>query len=162
MAMEEWVENPHAETALSNILPCVDQRTTNQTLIQSKQIINGIVTVVNQFIYTYANTNPSPGTPYSYNQSGPLMPPLCYPFDAHLNVNQCGDQEVSIENALLVRFISFSCLASFLFIIGRRSCLLLIWRNYCSIFGWRFSTLLVLYFYLFMVWKSFNSIKRLN
>ena len=107
MAMEEWVENPHAETALSNILPCVDQKTTNQTLIQSKQTINGIVTVVNQFIYSNANTNPSPGTPYSYNQSGPLMPPLCYPFDAHLHGNQCGDQEVSIANASLVSFISF-------------------------------------------------------
>ncbi|VVA35479.1 PREDICTED: transmembrane [Prunus dulcis] len=102
MAMEEWVEHPHAETALSNILPCVDQRTTNKTLSQSKQVINDIVNVVNQFIYTYANTYPSPADPYYYNQSGPLMPPLCYPYDSQLRDSQCGDQEVSISNASLV------------------------------------------------------------
>ncbi|PON47046.1 Transmembrane protein [Trema orientale] len=102
MAMEEWVENPHAETALSNILPCVDQKTTNQTLIQSKQTINGIVTVVNQFIYTNANANPSKGAQFYYNQSGPLIPPLCYPFDSHMQDSRCGDQEVSIANASLV------------------------------------------------------------
>ncbi|KAF3957160.1 hypothetical protein CMV_017804 [Castanea mollissima] len=43
MAMEEWVEYPHAETALSNVLPCVDHRTTNQTLVQSKKIVNQIL-----------------------------------------------------------------------------------------------------------------------
>lgn len=107
VAMEEWVEHPHAETALSNILPCVDQRTTNKTLSQSKQVINDIVNVVNQFIYTYANTYPSPANPYYYNQSGPLMPPLCYPYDSQLRDSQCGDQEVSISNASLVRIIDF-------------------------------------------------------
>lgn len=111
LAMQEWVENPHAETALSNILPCVDQKTTNQTLTQSKQTINGIVTVVNQFIYTYANANPSQGAPYSYNQSGPLMPPLCYPFDSHLQDNHCGDREVSIANASLV-WQNYTCRVS--------------------------------------------------
>ncbi|KAL0396734.1 UNVERIFIED_CONTAM: hypothetical protein Scaly_0121800 [Sesamum calycinum] len=50
MAMGEWVENPHAETALSNILPCVDQRTTNQTLFKSKQVINDIANMVNGFV----------------------------------------------------------------------------------------------------------------
>ncbi|XP_048441039.1 uncharacterized protein LOC103948376 [Pyrus x bretschneideri] len=104
VAMEEWVEHPHAETALSNVLPCVDQRTTNKTLSQSKQIVNDIVNVVNQFIYTYANTYPSPASPYPYyyNQSGPLMPPLCYPYDSQLRDSQCGDQDVSISNASLV------------------------------------------------------------
>lgn len=102
MAMEEWVENPHAESALSNILPCVDQRTTNQTLVQSKQVIMDIVHVVNQFIYTYANTYPAQGNLYYYNQSGPMMPPLCSPFDSVLKDRQCGSQEVSIANASLV------------------------------------------------------------
>ncbi|KAJ4709792.1 putative Transmembrane protein [Melia azedarach] len=99
MAMEEWVDNPHAETALSNILPCVDQKTTNQTLIQSKQVITDIVNVVNQFIYNIANGNPSQDYPYYYNQSGPVMPPLCYPFDSQLQDRQCGSYEVSIGNA---------------------------------------------------------------
>ncbi|XP_031386962.1 uncharacterized protein LOC116200269 [Punica granatum] len=102
LAMQEWVENPHAESALSNILPCVDQKTTNQTLVQSKQVINDMVNVVNQFIYTYANTYPSKDSHYYYNQSGPMMPALCYPFDSELRDRQCGPQEVSIANASLV------------------------------------------------------------
>lgn len=107
LAMEEWVENPHAETALSNILPCVDQKTTNQTLSQSKTIVTDMVTVVNTFIYTYANTYPSHSNQYYYNQSGPLMPALCYPYDSELRDIQCGDQQVSITNASLVRIFHF-------------------------------------------------------
>ncbi|KAL7001042.1 hypothetical protein U1Q18_002196 [Sarracenia purpurea var. burkii] len=113
MAMGEWVDNPHSETALSNILPCVDQRTTNQTLIQSKKVVNDIVNIVNQFIYTFADTNPSPqlNPPYYYNQSGPLMPPLCYPYDNQLQVRQCIPFEVSMTNASLV-WQNFTCTVS--------------------------------------------------
>lgn len=99
MAMDEWVDNPHAETALSNILPCVDQRTTNKSLIQSKEVITDIVNVVNQFVYNIANANPSQDYIYYYNQTGPVMPPLCYPFDSQLQDRQCGSYEVSIANA---------------------------------------------------------------
>lgn len=102
LAMEEWVENPHAETALSNILPCVDQRTTNHTLTQSKQVINSLVKVVNTYIYTFANSNPSPDDNRYYNQSGPSMRPLCSPFDSQLQDRQCGSNEVSMANASLV------------------------------------------------------------
>ncbi|KAK6931594.1 hypothetical protein RJ641_003387 [Dillenia turbinata] len=98
-AMGEWVDNPQAETALSNILPCVDERTTNQTLIQSKQIITSIVMVVNEVIYSVVDANPPQGDPNYYNQSGPQMPPLCYPFDAQLQEAQCGSWEVSTANA---------------------------------------------------------------
>lgn len=110
LAMDEWVENPHAESALSDILPCVDRNTTNQTLVQSKKVTNAIVNVVNQFIYTFANTYPAQGNQYYYNQSGPSMPPLCYPFDSQFNDRQCGTQEASIENASLVRHTSPSVL----------------------------------------------------
>lgn len=103
MAMEQWVENPKAETALSDILPCVDQATTNQTLTQSKQVINDIVNVVNTYIYTFANSDPSKDdTTRYYNQSGPPMPPLCYPFDSQLQDRQCTSQEVTMANASLV------------------------------------------------------------
>ncbi|KAJ7943042.1 putative Transmembrane protein [Quillaja saponaria] len=102
MAMEEWVENPHAESALSNILPCVDQSTTNRTLVQSKQVITNIVTVVNNFMYNYANANPRQDNPIYYNQSGPPMPTLCYPFNSQLEDQQCGDQQVSFTNASLI------------------------------------------------------------
>ncbi|XVE85375.1 hypothetical protein DITRI_Ditri17bG0085700 [Diplodiscus trichospermus] len=111
LAMEEWVENPHAETALSNILPCVDQRTTNHTLTQSKQVINSIVNVVNTYIYTFANSDPSPDDNRYYNQSGPPMPPLCYPFDSQLQERQCSSYEVSLTNASLV-WQNYTCMVS--------------------------------------------------
>ncbi|KAJ4829350.1 hypothetical protein Tsubulata_024229 [Turnera subulata] len=102
IAMEEWADNPHASTALTSILACVDSGTTNKTLIQSKVVINDIVNVVNTYIYTFANANPSQ-TDYNYfNQSGPLMPPLCYPFDSQLQDRQCGPQEVSMANSSMV------------------------------------------------------------
>ncbi|XP_042036699.1 uncharacterized protein LOC121782808 [Salvia splendens] len=103
LAMGEWVENPHAETALSNILPCVDQRTTNQTLYKSKQVINDISNMVNGFVGSVANSNPPPqaGSSY-YNQSGPVIPPLCYPYDAQLQERICSDGELSMEIASTV------------------------------------------------------------
>ncbi|KAG5002378.1 hypothetical protein JHK87_023450 [Glycine soja] len=102
MAMGEWVENPHAESALSHILPCVDQRTTNKTLFQSKQVVTNIVSIVNRFIYDTADASPSQGSMNYYNQSGPAMPPLCYPFDSQFREHQCTPQEVSLANASLV------------------------------------------------------------
>uniref|UniRef100_A0A2P2KTP3 Uncharacterized protein LOC105135497 n=4 Tax=Rhizophora mucronata TaxID=61149 RepID=A0A2P2KTP3_RHIMU len=102
LAMEEWVENPQAETALSSILPCVKQKTTNNTLTQSKKVIINIVNVVNTFVYSFADANPSKKGYGYYNQTGPLMPPLCYPFDSQLQVRQCGPQEVSMANASVV------------------------------------------------------------
>ncbi|KAI5401269.1 uncharacterized protein LOC127093973 [Lathyrus oleraceus] len=102
MAMGEWVENPHRESALSDVLPCVDQRTTNKTLIQSKQVVTNIANIVNTAIYTTANVNVTQGNPGFYNQSGPSMPPLCYPFDDQLRERQCSNQEVSSDNASMV------------------------------------------------------------
>ncbi|GER29926.1 ubiquitin-specific protease 12, partial [Striga asiatica] len=113
MAMGEWVENPHAETALSNILPCVDQKTTNQTLFKSKQVINDIVNMVNGFVDSVANSNPPPqaGGPVYYNQSGPSIPHLCYLYDSNLQDRNCSDQELSMQNASLV-WENYTCLAS--------------------------------------------------
>nr|GMD24861.1 uncharacterized protein LOC109156800 [Ipomoea batatas] len=100
VAMGEWVDNPHAETALSNILPCVDQRTSNRTLVKSKQVVVDIVNIVNGFIDTYANSNPTdPHNSIYYNQSGPLMPHLCYPYDSQLHDLPCFEQELSMENS---------------------------------------------------------------
>ncbi|KAL3825415.1 hypothetical protein ACJIZ3_021444 [Penstemon smallii] len=112
MAMGEWVENPHAETALSKILPCVDQKTTNQTLFKSKQVINDIVNIVNGFVGSIANSNPPPeATSNYYNQSGPTIPPLCYPYDSQLQDRQCSSQELSMENASLV-WQNYTCTVS--------------------------------------------------
>ncbi|CAN1151634.1 Ankyrin repeat domain-containing protein EMB506, chloroplastic [Linum perenne] len=100
-----------AASALSNILPCVDQSTTNKTLFQSKEVVNDIVNVVNTYIYTFANSNPSKSEFNYYNQSGPLMPPMCYPFDSQLHDRQCTSQEVSFQNASTV-WESYVCQVS--------------------------------------------------
>ncbi|WZZ46428.1 hypothetical protein YC2023_042687 [Brassica napus] len=92
-------DDPHTETTLSSILPCVDEQTTNQTLAQIKVVINIIVTVVNTFVYALANTNPSPGQNFYYNQSRPPMPPLCSSFDSNMEDRECSTWELSIGNA---------------------------------------------------------------
>lgn len=108
MAMNEWVENPHAETALSSILPCVDEKTSNSTLQQSKQVVVQLVNVINTAIYTIVNADPSQLNSSSYyNQSGPLVPALCSPFDSQLNDRPCQPPEVSLDNASLVSIYLF-------------------------------------------------------
>ncbi|CAF1709912.1 unnamed protein product, partial [Brassica napus] len=94
-AMKEWVDHLHAETTLSSILSCIDEQTTNQTLAQNKFVINSIVTIVNTFVYAFANTNPSPGQNFYYNQSRPLMPPLCSPFDTNVEDRERSSWELS-------------------------------------------------------------------
>ncbi|KAK3024114.1 hypothetical protein RJ639_043573 [Escallonia herrerae] len=112
VSMGEWVDNPHAESALSNILPCVDQATTNHTLIKSKQVVTDIANIVNGFIDTFANSNPPPQANSNFfNQSGPLVPHLCYPYDFQLQDRQCSPQEVSLANASLV-WQNYTCTAA--------------------------------------------------
>ncbi|KAK1324944.1 hypothetical protein QJS10_CPA01g01415 [Acorus calamus] len=112
IAMDEWVENPQAETALSNILPCVNEQTTNQTLHQSKQVIFELVNVVNTAISNIANTDfLDKRNPYYYNQSGPPMPSFCSPVDSQLNLQDCEPQEVSFANASTV-WRNYTCMVS--------------------------------------------------
>ncbi|KAL8531795.1 hypothetical protein ACS0TY_008405 [Phlomoides rotata] len=112
MAMGEWVENPHAETALTNILPCIDQRTTNQTLFKSKQVINDLVNIVNGFVNSVANSNPPPrAAPNYFNQSGPFIPQLCYPYDSNMQDRPCSPEELHMENASLV-WENYTCMVS--------------------------------------------------
>ncbi|KAI3717505.1 hypothetical protein L1987_69163 [Smallanthus sonchifolius] len=103
MAMGQWVDNQQAETALSDILPCVDQGTTNATLYKSKLVVNDITNIINGFIGSFANSNAPPGGNSNYyNQSGPLMPYLCYPYDFQLHEMECPSQLVSMANASMV------------------------------------------------------------
>lgn len=114
--MQEWVDNPRAETALSNILPCVDERTTNQTLYESRNVVSKVVETVNTYIYTAANTDRPPSDQFYYNQSGPLVPPLCFPFDDKMHDRNCSSQEVSMTNASMVcmfKSMSFISYCSF-------------------------------------------------
>ncbi|KAJ9548986.1 hypothetical protein OSB04_021529 [Centaurea solstitialis] len=112
MAMGQWVDNPHAETALSNILPCVDQGTTNDTLYKSKLVVNDITNIINGFIGTYANSYAPPGANSNYyNQSGPPMPYLCYPYDSQLRDLECPLGAVSLANASMV-WQNYTCSVS--------------------------------------------------
>ncbi|KAI3714360.1 hypothetical protein L1987_72959 [Smallanthus sonchifolius] len=114
MAMGQWVDNPHAETALSNILPCVDQGTTNDTLYKSRLVVNDIANIINGFIGSFANANantPVGGNSNYYNQSGSLMPNLCYPYDSQLHELECPSQLVSMANASVV-WQNYTCRVS--------------------------------------------------
>lgn len=98
--MDEWVLNPTAHTALDEILPCVENATALESLIRTRSVTQELVQLVDLFITNVANGNSSP---FKYNQSGPLMPFLCNPFESDLTVRQCAAGEVALENAIEVR-----------------------------------------------------------
>ena len=100
VAMDEWVRNPTARSALDDILPCVDNATAQQTLYESKNVTFQLVSVANQFITNIANINPPPqAIPIYFNQSGPLVPVLCNPFNPDITDRKCANHEVNFENA---------------------------------------------------------------
>ncbi|KAJ1436986.1 hypothetical protein SESBI_03822 [Sesbania bispinosa] len=98
--MDEWVQNPTAHTALDEILPCVDNATAQQTLLQSRDVTRQLVLLVDKIISNVTNRNfPPVAGPVYYNQSGPLMPLLCNPFNPDLTTRQCAPGEVSLDDA---------------------------------------------------------------
>lgn len=100
VAMEEWIQNPTAHTSMDEILPCVDQATAQETLLQSKDVTFQLVLVVNRFIGNISNHNfPAGSGPFYYNQSGPLVPLLCNPFNHDKTDRRCADGEVSFDSA---------------------------------------------------------------
>ncbi|RVX05202.1 hypothetical protein CK203_020125 [Vitis vinifera] len=100
VAMDEWVQNPTAHTALDDILPCVDNATAQETLLRTKDVTYQLVTVVNTVITNVSNINFAPNfVPLYFNQSGPLVPVLCNPFNADLTARQCSAGEVDLDNA---------------------------------------------------------------
>lgn len=103
VAMDEWVQNPTAHTALDDILPCVDNATAQETLLRTKDVTYQLVTVVNTVITNVSNINFAPNfVPLYFNQSGPLVPVLCNPFNADLTARQCSAGEVDLDNATQV------------------------------------------------------------
>lgn len=100
VSMDEWVQNPTAHTALDEILPCVDNATAQETLLRTKDVTHQLVDLVDKVISNVTNRNFPPGAaPLYYNQSGPLMPFLCNPFNPDLTTRQCLAGEVSVDNA---------------------------------------------------------------
>lgn len=105
--MDEWVQNPTAHTALDEILPCVDNA--QETLLRTRDVTHQLVKLVDNIIGNVTNRNfpPAAGLLY-YNQSGPLMPPLCNPFNPNLTNRSCASGEVPLDNAAEVRhFLRF-------------------------------------------------------
>lgn len=101
--MNQWVQNPTAHTSLDDILPCVDNATAQETLSKSKEVTSQLVDVLNQVITNVSNINFSPNfVPLYYNQSGPLLPLLCNPFNPDLSNRTCATGEVGLDNATQV------------------------------------------------------------
>jgi len=103
-AMDQWAQHPQAETALSNILPCVDESTTNRTLYQSKEVVVRLVGIVNRAISALSNRRPH------HKHPGQFMPYLCSPYDSNLNDRPCNHREVTFENATTA-WLNYTCMA---------------------------------------------------
>ncbi|THU59042.1 hypothetical protein C4D60_Mb03t20810 [Musa balbisiana] len=101
VAMDEWVDHPHAHTALDDILPCVDVATADESIMQrSKQVTFQLVNLVNQVIVNISNADFPPGmAPLYYNQSGPPAPPLCNPYLPDMSNRTCLPGEVDFNSA---------------------------------------------------------------
>jgi len=95
VAMNEWVGNPTAHTALDEILPCVEKPTVLETYLRSRSLTYRIVKAFDQVISNFTNAN----TLLNYNQSGPLVPLLCNPFNSDLTPRNCTSGEVTFQNA---------------------------------------------------------------
>ncbi|XP_024014306.1 uncharacterized protein LOC18022201 isoform X2 [Eutrema salsugineum] len=90
VAMSEWVERPSSNTALDEILPCTDNATAQETLMRGREVTGQLVDLINTVITNVSNINFSPVfVPMYYNQSGPLLPLLCNPFNHDLTDRPC-------------------------------------------------------------------------
>ncbi|KAK6944420.1 hypothetical protein RJ641_025522 [Dillenia turbinata] len=108
VAMDEWVQNPTAHTALDDILPCVDNATAQFIMTQSEGVTSQLVDMVNTVITNVSNLNATSNPNVFFNQSGPLMPTLCNPFNTDLTPRQCQVDEVTLDNATQV-WKSYQC-----------------------------------------------------
>lgn len=104
VAMDEWVQNPTAHTALDEILPCVDSATAQETLLRSKEVTAQLVNLINEVITNVSNINFAANfVPMYFNQSGSLVPILCNPFSPDLTDRACTAGEVNLNNATEVK-----------------------------------------------------------
>ncbi|KAL8171145.1 hypothetical protein V2J09_022949 [Rumex salicifolius] len=102
VAMDQWALNPTAHTAIDDLLPCVDNATSQETLMRSKEVTSQLVDLVNQVINNVSNINFGPNfKPFYYNQTGPLVPLLCNPYRPDLTDRPCSSGEVDLNNATL-------------------------------------------------------------
>ena len=108
-AMDQWVHDPAAESALSQLLPCLDAKTIGDTLDITKTMTSTAVDMTNAYTVNVSNFDHFPhNNPFYHNQSGPLVPLLCNPLDEHHNPRPCAPNEILLANASQVRMI-FIC-----------------------------------------------------
>ncbi|CAN0901117.1 Transmembrane protein DDB_G0292058 [Linum grandiflorum] len=101
VAMDDWVQHPTAYTAMDDFIPCVDNATAQETLLQSKQVTFQLTNMVDNVLSNFSNRNfpPLVPPPLNFNQSGPLVPLLCNPFNPDLTDRSCAPGEVDLSNA---------------------------------------------------------------
>ncbi|XP_044463642.1 uncharacterized protein LOC123194491 [Mangifera indica] len=103
VAMNEYAQNPTAHTSLDDIISCVDKATAQETIMRSKEVSSQIVEVINEVITNVSNINFAPAfVPFYFNQSGPLVPILCNPFNSDLTNRPCSVGELDFNNATQV------------------------------------------------------------
>uniref|UniRef100_A0ACD5UWK2 Uncharacterized protein n=1 Tax=Avena sativa TaxID=4498 RepID=A0ACD5UWK2_AVESA len=100
VAMDEWVTHPQDHSALDDILPCVNVATANESMRRSQEVTAQLVALVNNVIVNISNRDFPPGfKPLWFNQSGPLMPVLCNPFNPDMTLRTCAPDEVTFDTA---------------------------------------------------------------
>ncbi|CAH8355915.1 unnamed protein product [Eruca vesicaria subsp. sativa] len=100
MAMDQWVHDPAADSALSQLLPCVDPKTVGDTLDMTKTLTSTAVDMTNAYTVNVSNNDQFPhNNPFYHNQSGPLVPLLCNPLDEHHNLRPCAPNEILLADA---------------------------------------------------------------
>ncbi|KAK1550910.1 hypothetical protein Q3G72_026746 [Acer saccharum] len=101
VSMNEWAQHPAYKTALDDILPCLDNTTAQETKRVAETVTSQLATVVNSVIANVTNIDfPPEAAPLYFNQSGPLMPYLCNPYNAaDLTERKCADGEVEMSTA---------------------------------------------------------------
>ncbi|XP_052200198.1 uncharacterized protein LOC127806750 isoform X2 [Diospyros lotus] len=112
VAMEEWLQNPTANSAIEDIIPRANENFTRDILTGTKAVTFALVNATNFAIATAYNSNlPPEAGPLYFNQSGPPVPVLCNPLDLNLTDQQCAGAEVGLENAPQV-WKNYICQAS--------------------------------------------------
>ncbi|XVF86374.1 hypothetical protein PTKIN_Ptkin18bG0034700 [Pterospermum kingtungense] len=101
VAMNQWVENPMADSAMKEILPCWDKEFGQNVLAASKSVTTTFNGLMNQYIFLVANndTIPPQAVPLYHNQSGPLVPLICDPYTKGDSKQSCGEGQVALSNA---------------------------------------------------------------
>lgn len=103
--MGDWVQHPRDNSALSKLLPCMDEVAAQKTLDITRNTSFQVINLLNAFIINVANGNVPPmqgSTDIYYNQSGPSLPLLCNPFFPNLTERTCAPSEVGLKGVATV------------------------------------------------------------